>query len=181
MKDCCKPTLKRTNKIITTTISILHNYYNCEIKTDHFIISLLLPSFKLNRQRIISYLLLFTFAIVFAHSVIPHHEKDDDLLCTEHQANPDQHKDIDNSFLGSAFANFQHEQGRAIVYEHSGLDYQFSKDSKTNKSVLLLTYLLNQFYQSPPQYHIQQNENFSSAIIVSQQQFRGPPSVFFMA
>jgi hypothetical protein len=126
------------------------------------------------RQRFISSFLLCAFAIIFAHSIIPHHHHEGRDI-GRFAIPDDDHDDTDDSVLGHAFSFFQHDKGNTVVYEASSPTYQAQKVSFYNDVLPFVQHLVRKLYE-PPLKHI---DNYSFSFPFSSYSestpFRGPP------
>ena len=130
----------------------------------------------MTKHRLISSFLLCVFAVLFAHSIIPHHHEEEKYA--HHQpSHNDDHDDIDHNFLGEAFSHFQHEQGGTVTYETASLDCQCSKVN-FDKNTLLLVQFIVQVLHKPPLKHPEPYPiHFTPSSYSAVTLLRGPPSL----
>lgn len=132
--------------------------------------------FPLFKKRIISSFLLCVFAIVFAHSIIPHHHYEGKATEQHNSSNNSDHDDIDDNFLNQAFSHFQHDQVNGVLYERAAPALQCSKIS-FDKDIVLFAHHLIKLLHIPPLLH---NGYSSFSLPVSScspaNLFRGPPA-----
>lgn len=126
------------------------------------------------KQRFISTILLCAFAVLFAHSIIPHHHEEETFA--HHQAtHDDDHNDIDQNFLGQAFSHFQHEQGSTINYETASPDYNCSKVNFDQNTFLLVQYIVQVLHKPPIKHPEPYSTHFTSSSYSVTALLRGPP------
>jgi hypothetical protein len=127
------------------------------------------------KKRIISSFLLCVFAIVFAHSIIPHHHEDE--VTEQHNSSYDnEHDDIDDNFLGQAFSHFQHDRVNGIVYETAAPILQCSKASFDKDTVLFVHYIIKLLHKPPLIYNEYSSFSFTISSWSPTYLFRGPPA-----
>lgn len=127
------------------------------------------------KKRFISSILLCVFAVIFAHSIIPHHHHEAERTA-QHQGSPDDdHEDIDHDFLGEAFSHFQHEQDSGIVYETASTVYQYSKVNLDKDTYFLVQYIVQVLHKPPIEHPEPYPFNFSSSFYSVTSLLRGPP------
>ena len=123
----------------------------------------------LAKQRVISSFLLCAFAIIFAHSIIPHHHHEGNGVASF--TIPDDN----DGFLGHAFSFFQHDKGSAIIYEGSSPTYQTQKISFYTDVLPLVQCFVRRLYE-PPLIHADYYSNsFTLSSYPLTSLFRGPP------
>jgi hypothetical protein len=129
----------------------------------------------LAKKRLISSFLLCAFAVLFAHSIIPHHHHEEATFMQHGDHDDDDHNDIDHNFLGKAFSHFQHESGSTITYETASSSFQGSKFSVDKDAIFFTQYVISQIFKPPIIY----GEHSLFALICSPflntSLFRGPP------
>ena len=127
------------------------------------------------KKRFISAILLCAFAVLFAHSITPHHhhEEADTLQHNDHHDNDND--DTDKSILGHAFSHFQHEQGSGIVYETASQAYQYSKVNVDKDQYFLVQYIVQVLHKPPLKHSEHYTFNFSSSSYSVTSLLRGPP------
>ena len=119
--------------------------------------------------------MLCAFAVLFAHSITPHHHHEEaDRLQHNHHHDND-HEDTDKSFLGHAFSHFQHEQGSGIVYHTSSPFYQYSKVNVYKDIYFLCQYIVQVLHKLPLKHPESYPFNFSSSSYSFTSLLRGPP------
>ena len=128
----------------------------------------------MNKKRIISSILLCAFAILFAHSIIPHNHHDEATIMKHGGHHDDDHDDIDNNFLGQAFSHFQHEAG-SIIYEPTSSVFQCSKFGIDKEAILVTQYVIRQLYKPPIIHREHFSFAFTSSSYSASSLFRGPP------
>ena len=127
------------------------------------------------KQRFISSILLCAFAVLFAHSIIPHHHHDEVQISHQSSHHDDDHDDLDNNFLGQAFSHFQHESGSGITYQTASPTFEGSKFSLDKEAVLFTQYVIRQLYKPPIIHRSQPTFTFVSSCYSFTGLFRGPP------
>lgn len=127
------------------------------------------------RQRFISSILLCAFAVLFAHSITPHHHHEE-AFTIQHQDHHDKDdEDTDNTFLGHAFSHFQHDQDNSIVYETASPVSKFPKASFDKGAFLIVQYFVQAHYK-PPLKHIEHPAFYcTSSSFSATSLLRGPP------
>ncbi len=127
------------------------------------------------KKRLISSILLCTFAVIFAHSIIPHHHHEEESTAQHQGSHDDDHGDIDHNFLGEAFSHFQHEAGSGIVYETTSPVYQYSKVNLEKGAFFLVHYIVEVLHKPPLKHPEPYPFNFSSSFYSVASLLRGPP------
>ncbi|MDQ6763469.1 MAG: hypothetical protein M3015_12685 [Bacteroidota bacterium] len=127
------------------------------------------------KKRLISSILLCAFAVIFAHSIIPHHHHEVATVLHHDGSHDGDHDDIDNNFLAHAFSHFQHGSATTIIYENTSSVFQASKFCIDKEALLFTQYVIGQLYK-PPIIH---GKHYSFAFTPSNYSasclFRGPP------
>ncbi len=125
------------------------------------------------KKRFISSILLCAFAVIFAHSIIPHHHEES---TTQHQgSHDDDHGDIDHNFLGEAFSHFQHEAGSNIVYETASPVYQYLNVNLEKGAFILVEYIVEALHKPPLKHRELYPINFLPSSYSITSLLRGPP------
>ncbi len=114
--------------------------------------------------------------MLFAHSIIPHHHEEKDFA-HQQSSHHDDHDDIDDNFLGQVFSHLQHEQGSTFVYETAASDFQRSKVSFDNNSVLVVQYIIQVLYKPPIKHAESSPVCFTSSYYSVTTLLRGPPAL----
>jgi len=131
----------------------------------------------LAKQRFISSILLCAFAVLFAHSVIPHHHNEDASATHQSSHHDDDHDDLDNNFLEQAFSHFQHESNGGITYQSASPTFQCSKFSIDKEAILFTQYFVRQLFKPPIIYKEDFLFTFTLPDYSASSLFRGPPMV----
>ena len=134
----------------------------------------------LEKKRIISSFFLFVFAIIFAHSIIPHHHHDEADLASQYSKHVEQHDDhyddADDNFLAEAFSYFQHPGANTPIYT-SNASEDFSIIA-TAKDIAIFTLYLERHFFKPPLVHFERSSfTFIPSPFAETGLFRGPPAV----
>lgn len=126
------------------------------------------------KKRFISSILLCAFAIIFAHSIVPHHHHD---ALTFDQHNATFHDDDpDHDLLERAFSFFQHDPSNGITYEAASPTFDGAKVSIA-KDVLLVVHQMLQVLYAPPLVHSEHYlPPFSFSFYSVAHLYRGPPA-----
>jgi hypothetical protein len=129
------------------------------------------------KKRLISLFLLCVFAIIFAHSVIPHTHADDySHYGTVVHGDDDNHYDLLQNPLSHAFSHFQHDQGNTVIYESSSVDAQISKVQLDAASFRFMQLVIQTVFSEP----LKHSEYYSNPFIRYHysvtQTLRGPPA-----
>ena len=127
------------------------------------------------KYRFISSVLLCAYAILLAHSIIPHHHYGEIITAQQDDHHDDDHNDIDHNFLGEAFSHFQHDSGGAIVYVTTSSTYEISKISIDKDVVLYTCYIIKLLYKPPIVYYQTPAATLSFLFYLNSGLFRGPP------
>ena len=129
----------------------------------------------MNKKRFISSILLCAFAVLFAHSITPHHQHEESATIQHQDHHDDDNEDTDNSFLGHAFSHFQHEQGSSIVYETASSVNKFSKVNFDKGTFLIVQYFVQALYKPPLKHAETSPFYFKSSSYSVTNLLRGPP------
>lgn len=128
------------------------------------------------KQRFISAVLLCAFAVIFAHSVTPHHHDEEEF--EHHQtSHHDDHNDIDHNFLGQALSHLQHEAGSTFVYETATPDLLSSKVSFDKNALLVVQYIVQVLHKPPIKHAEPPPVYFASSCYSVTTLLRGPPAL----
>ena len=138
------------------------------------------PTFTvlLAKQRYISSFLLCLFALMFAHSIVPHqhHEEDSATHQSDHH-DGDDHDDFDTNFLQKAFFNVQHASNSSNTCQTTtSTSPQYSKFVADEDAVVFAQYVLKQFFRPPIIHQAHITFAFKSTQFSASNLFRGPPS-----
>lgn len=127
------------------------------------------------KKRFISSFLLCAFAILFAHTIIPHHHHEEADTEQHNSHHGDDHDDIDHDFLGHAFSYFEHEKEGSIIYETASPSFECSKVSFDKDAVLLVNYIIRQLHKPPLIHKEVPSITFTLSFYSNSRLFRGPP------
>ena len=129
------------------------------------------------KQRFISSFLLCAFAIIFAHSIIPHHHHEGRGIGNYNHPvkGGDDDDDTGHNFLGRAFSFFQHDKGNTVVYEASSPTYQSQKISIDKDVLPLVQYFVRKLYEPPLIHADNYLFSFTFSSYSDTNLFRGPP------
>jgi len=146
---------------------------NCIFITAH---TKLLSSHPLNKKSYISLLFLLSFAVLFAHSITPHHHDEEKIAQYGGTDNDDDHNDIDNNSLANAFGSFDHGDATTIIYEAASTASPFKKVNSERATILPVQHFMS-LLEKPPLIH---SEHTLLCPVPSPysdtKHFRGPPS-----
>ncbi len=117
------------------------------------------------------------YAIIFAHSSIPHHHHEEEEMAQHEGSHNDDHNDIDHNFLGEAFSNFQHEKDNTIIYENVFFENLYSKVHFDKETLLIVLHIVQIIYSPPPDYSETGSDFFTPSSSTFISQLRGPPAV----
>jgi hypothetical protein len=129
----------------------------------------------LAKKRFISSILLCAFAVIFAHSIIPHHHHDEVRITQHSNQHDDDQDDLDNNFLGQAFSHFQHESNNGITYQTASPTFQCSQFSIDKEAVLVTQYFIRQLFKPPIIHKEHSSFAFTPSAYSASSLFRGPP------
>jgi len=146
---------------------------NCIFITAH---TKLLSSHPLNKKSYISLLFLLSFAVLFTHSITPHHHEEEKIAQYGGTDNDDDHNDIDNNPLANAFGSFDHGGATTVIYEAASTASLFNKVNTEKAAILPVQHFIS-LLEKPPLIHAEHSLCFLiPAAYSSTKNFRGPPS-----
>ena len=119
--------------------------------------------------------MLCAFAVLFAHSITPHHHHEEAVKLQHNDHHDNDNEDTDKSFLGYAFSHFQHEQGSGVVYESASPVYQYSKVNVDKDIYFLVRYIIQVLHKPPLKHSEPSPFSFSSSSYSVTNLLRGPP------
>lgn len=132
----------------------------------------------LAKQRYISSFLLCVFALLFAHSIVPHQHHEEDSA--PHQSNhhdDDNHDDADTNFLQKVFSQVQHIGNASLTSQTTtSTSSQYSKFVADEDAVIFTQYILKQFFKPPLIHQAHNTIAFACSQHSASNLFRGPPS-----
>jgi len=146
---------------------------NCIFITAH---TKLLSSHPLNKKSYIALLFLLSFAVLFTHSIIPHHHDEEKIAQYGGADNDDDHNDIDDNPLANAFGSFDHGGATTVIYEAASTASLFNKVNTEKAAILPVQHFIS-LLEKPPSIHSEHTLfcPVPSAYSVTKH-FRGPPS-----
>ena len=132
-------------------------------------------AFQLAKKRFISSILLCAFAVLFAHSIIPHYHHEEATATHQSSHHDDDHDDLGDNYLGQVFSHFQHDSNSGVTYQTASPTFKCSKIAIDKEAILFTQYVIRQLFKPPIIHRPHYSFAFTPSTYSASSLFRGPP------